>query len=197
MIGYLTGAIHSKSANQIILLVSGVGYLVTVPPNYLNLLKSSQQAELFIYTHVREDVLDLYGFLTHDELELFKLTLTVSGIGPKTALLVIDKGVGKVEQVIKGADTDFFTTVPRLGHKNAQKIIIELKNKLGGLKELDLTSENEESTQAIEALRNLGYTRQEALQVIQAVPASEETLEQKISYALRQLGKAKLNQPKR
>ncbi len=189
MIGFLSGTIHSKSSGQIILLVSGVGYLVTVPPNYLNLLKASQQAELFIYTHVREEALDLYGFLTPDELELFKLTLTVSGIGPKTAILVVDKGVGKVEQAIKNADTDFFTTVPRLGHKNAQKIIIELKNKLGGLTELDLTSENEESTEAIEALRNLGYTRGEALQAIQVVPASEKTLEQKISYALRQLGK--------
>ena len=146
---------------------------------------------MFIYTHVREDTLDLYGFSTKDELELFKLTLTVSGIGPKTALLVVDKGVGKVEQAIKNADTDFFTTVPRLGHKNAQKIIIELKNKLGGLKELDLTSENGESTQAIEALRNLGYTRQEATQAIGAVPASEITLEQKITYALRNLGKVK------
>lgn len=190
MIGYLTGTIHSKSTGQIIILVSGVGYLVTVPPNYLSLFKASQQAELFIYTHVREDILDLYGFLTPDELELFKLTLTVSGIGPKTALLVIDKGVEKVEQAIKNASIDFFTTIPRLGHKNAQKIIIELKNKLGGLKELDLTSENEESIQAIEALRNLGYSRQEALQAIQAVPESEKSLEQKISYALRQLGKA-------
>lgn len=189
MIGFLSGTIYSNSTEQIILLVNGVGYLVTVPANYINLLKVSVQAELFIYTHVREDTFDLYGFLTTDELKLFKLILTVSGIGPKTALLVIDKGVVKVERAIKDADTNFFTTVPRLGHKNAQKIIIELKNKLGGLKELDLTSENEESTEAIEALRSLGYTRQEALQAIGGVPASEKTLEQKISYALRNLGK--------
>lgn len=191
MIGFLSGTIHSKSTNQIILLVNGVGYLVAIPQSYLNLLKLSDQAQLFIYTHVREDAFDLYGFATADELELFKLVLTVSGIGPKTALLVIDKGVAKVEQAIKNADTDFFTTVPRLGHKNAQKIIIELKNKLGGLKDLDLTSENEESAQAIEALHNLGYSKQEAMQAIQTVPDSEKTLEQKISYALRQLGKVK------
>lgn len=189
MIGYLTGTIHSKPNEQIILLTGGVGYLVTVPPNYLSQLKVSKQTELFIYTHIREDTLDLYGFFTPQELALFKLILTVSGVGPKTALLVIDKGVGKVEQAIKDASTDFFTTVPRLGHKNAQKIIIELKNKLGGLKELDLTSESEESAQAIEALRNLGYSKQEAMQAIGAIPASEKTLEQKISYALRQLGK--------
>lgn len=189
MIGFLSGTIHSKSSGQIILLTNGVGYLVTIPQNYLNLLKLSEKAELFIYTHIREEAFDLYGFLTQDELNLFKLVLTVSGIGPKTALLVIDKGVEKVERAIKNADTDFFTTVPRLGHKNAQKIIIELKNKLGGLKELDLTSESEESAQAIEALHNLGYTKQEAMQAIAAVPTSEKTLEQKISYALRQLGK--------
>lgn len=194
MIGFLSGTIHSKSSEQIILLTNGVGYLVTIPPDYLSQLKQSQQAELFIYTHVREDIFDLYGFFTQAELELFKLVLTVSGIGPKTALLVTEKGVGKVEEAIRGASTDFFTTVPRLGHKNAQKIIIELKNKLGGLKELDLTEESEESTQAMEALHNMGYTKQEALQAIQAVPSFQKTLEQKISYALRQLGKAKLNQ---
>ncbi len=189
MIGYLTGTIIHKSAEQIILLTGGVGYLVTVPQNYLNLLKISGQTELFIYPHIREDAFALYGFFTPDELELFKLMLTVSGIGPKTALLVLDKGVDLVEQAIKKADTDFFTTVPRLGHKNAQKIIIELKNKLGGLKELDLTAENEESTQAIEALVNLGYSKQEAVKSIEAVPNSEKTLEQKITYALRNLGK--------
>lgn len=192
MIGFLSGSVHSKFLMQVILLTGGVGYLVTIPQNYLNKLKLSDKAELFIYSHIREDCFDLYGFFTQDELELFRLVLTVSGIGPKTALLVIDKGVSKVEQAIKNADTDFFTTVPRLGHKNAQKIIIELKNKLGGLKDLDLSSESEESMEAIEALRNLGYTRQEALQAIQAVPESEKTLEQKISYALRQLGKAKI-----
>lgn len=188
MIGFLSGSIHSKSSGQIILLTGGVGYLVKIPPNYLNLLKTSK-TELFIYTHVREDAFDLYGFLTSEELEFFKMVLTVSGIGPKTALLVLDKGVGKVEEAIKNADTEFFTTVPRLGHKNAQKIIIELKNKLGGLKDLDLTSENKENTEAVEALRHLGYTRQEAIQTIQAVPVSEKTLKQKITYALRSLGK--------
>ncbi len=189
MIGFLAGTIHSKSNEQVILLVSGVGYLITVPLGYLNLLKPSQQVELFVHTHIREDIFDLYGFLTRGELELFKLVLTVSGIGPKTALLVIDKGVDKVERAIKDADTNFFTTVSRLGHKNGQKLIIELKNKLGGLKELDLTSGGEENAQAIEALCNLGYTVQESVQAIQGVPTSEKTLEQKVGYALRQLGK--------
>lgn len=194
MIGFLSGITYSKSAEHIILLVSGVGYLVIVPPRYVPLLEQSQPAELFIYTHVREDTLALYGFFTQHELTLFKLVLSVSGIGPKTALLVIDRGAESVEQAIKNAHTDFFTTIPRLGRKNAQKIIIELKNKLGGIKDLNLAQESEESTQAIEALRAIGYTRKEALEAIQAVPTSEQTVEQKVSFALRQLGRSKLNQ---
>ncbi len=188
MIGFLSGKIHSKLGEQIILLTEGVGYLVAVPPNYLSLLKISNKVELFIYTHIREEAFDLYGFSTPEELGLFKLVLTVSGIGPKTALLVADKGTKRVEQAIRDADTTFFTTVPRLGHKNAQKIIIELKNKLGGLKDLDLTKEGIENSDAVEALHNMGYTKQEALLAIEAVPNSEKTLEQKITYALRKLG---------
>lgn len=193
MIGFLTGTIHSKYPDQIILLVNGVGYLVTVPASYFNLYKVSSKIELYIYPHIRDDCFDLYGFFTTDELGLYKMMLTVSGVGPKTALLVIDKGVEKVEQAIQKADIDFFTTVPRLGTKNAQKIIIELKNKVGGLRDLDLTQDNQENNQAIEVLLNLGYSKQEALRSIEAVPSSEKTLEQKIGYALRQLGKTKLN----
>lgn len=194
MIGFLTGTIHTKSPEHIIVLVAGVGYNVTIPAHYVPSLKKAAAVELFIYTHVREDMLDLYGFFTPEELTLFKLVLSVSGIGPKTALLVIDRGASSVEQAIKDANIEFFTTIPRLGHKNAQKIIIELKNKLGGLKELNLASQSEESTQAVEALRAMGYTRQEAAHAIQSVPTSEPTVERKISFALRQLGKAKMKQ---
>ncbi len=192
MIGFLAGTIHTKeSSGQIIVLVAGVGYAVTIPAHYVLELKESQTVELFIYTHVREDALALYGFLSRDELELFKLVLSVSGIGPKTALLVIDRGAEFVEQAIKDANIDFFTAIPRLGHKNAQKIIIELKNKLGGQKELNLAEESEENLQAIEALRVMGYTGKEAEQAIRSVPPSEQTLERKISFALRALGKMK------
>ncbi len=191
MIGFLSGTIHSKTQDQIILLVNEVGYLVTVPSNYLTISQINSKIELYIYPHIREDCFDLYGFFTTNELGFYKMLLSVSGIGPKTALLVINKGVDKVERAIKQADIDFFTTVPRLGHKNAQKIIIELKNKVGGLKDLDLSDDNPENSQAIEALINLGYTKQEAIRSIEAVPSSEMTLEQKLGYALRQLGKAK------
>ncbi|TSC66542.1 MAG: hypothetical protein CEO21_149 [Microgenomates group bacterium Gr01-1014_80] len=188
MIGFLSGTVRSKEASgQIIVLVAGVGYEVSVPGRYTDTLKESEALELFIYTHVREDILNLYGFLSRDELTLFKLVLSVSGVGPKTALSIIDRGAESVEQAIIDADTDFFTAIPRLGRRNAQKIIIELKNKLGGLKDLNL-GESRESAQAIEALRAMGYTNKEALEAIRTVPAEEQTIEQKITFALRRLG---------
>lgn len=189
MIGFLKGLVFQKLPGQIILLVGGVGYLVTVPANLLLKLKDADLLEIYIFTHHKEDVLDLYGFSTKEELDLFKLVMTVSGIGPKTAILVVDRGVEKVEEAIKNADTDFFTTIPRLGRKNAQKIIIELKNKLGGLKELELKEDSEESKQAMEALRGMGYTKQEAIKAVREVPSNITKVEQKLNYALRNLGK--------
>lgn len=189
MIGFLTGKVHIKLVDSIILLVNGVGYRVHVPPTTYNSLNLSSPLELYIHTHVREDALDLYGFKTAEELFLFNLLLTVSGIGPKTAMLVLDKGVEKVRKAIVKADVDFFTLIPRLGRKNSQKIIIELKNKLGSLTELDLASESSEMIQAVEALQSMGYTKQEAITALRNIPDSEETLEQKIRYALRNIGK--------
>ncbi len=190
MIGYLKGTVLSKLSGQVIILVSGVGYLVTFPSNIILKLKESDKVEAFIYPHIKEDAFDLYGFASQDELNLFKLVMTVSGIGPKTALLVVDHGVNLVEGAIKNADADFFTNIPRLGRKNAQKIIIELKNKLGGSKDLDLSGESEINLQVIEALKGMGYSKQEALKAVQEIPKSLEKIEEKISYALRQMGKS-------
>ena len=189
MIGFLKGKVHSKFLGQITLLVGGVGYLVALTPSFFQKVQTEDSLEVFAYPHIKEDAFDLYGFKTQEEIDLFKLVMTVSGIGPKTALLVLDKGTSLVENAIRNADADFFTGIPRLGRKNAQKIIIELKNKLGGLKELDLSGESQENMKAIEGLRSMGYTKQEALKAISEVPKEITKLEEKISYALRQIGK--------
>src|SRR3989339_1436249 len=127
MIGALRGKIFSKSQNSVILFAGDVGYTVFVTNRFLEKTKTDTDAFLFIHTHIRDDVFDLFGFPTTQELHLFKLLLTVSGIGPKTALAIIDRGVLAVTQAVQQSDVDFFTTIPRLGKKNAQKIIIELK----------------------------------------------------------------------
>src|SRR3989344_9038291 len=128
MISLLKGQLHHKNSDSLTILVGGVGYLVAVTPSTLAKISLEETLELNIYTHVREDALDLYGFTNAEELKMFKSLIGVSGIGPKTALLVIDRGVEQVKLAIIKADENFFTLVPRLGKKNAQKIIIELKS---------------------------------------------------------------------
>lgn len=191
MIGYLSGKIRDKFTDSVILLTGGVGYKVLISASTHGSVAIDDSLELFIYTHVREDTLALYGFKTKEELFLFNLLLEVPGIGPKTALLVVDKGVERVKQAITKADVDFFSLIPRLGRKNSQKIIIELKNKLGGLIELDLAGESSETLEAIEALQAMGYTKPQAISALRIVPNSLNTVEEKIKFTLKNIGRKK------
>ncbi|OIP04278.1 Holliday junction DNA helicase RuvA [Candidatus Beckwithbacteria bacterium CG2_30_44_31] len=184
MIAKLTGKPEILDNQSIILDVNNVGYKIFFNPKPNQPLPST----LFIHTHVKDDALDLYGFIAKDELQLFKLLISVSGIGPKTGINVMDKGVEAITQAVSKGDVDFFTTVPRLGRKNAQKIIIELKSKLGGLKDLDLTSDTSETKDAITALISLGFSRSEAREALNQV-FDQPTLEAKISQAIKLLGK--------
>jgi len=189
MIGRLTGIIDSHIHNPLIIDVHGVGYVVHVPERYLPGIKTGKTHTLFIHSHIREDAFDLYGFATKQELVLFELLLTVSGVGPKTALAVTDRGVDAVENAVRKSDVDFFTTIPRLGTKNAQKIIIELKSKLGSTKMLNLEGESSDTKQVMEALASMGFDRHEIREAIKKFDAKDVTVEQKIRHALKLLGK--------
>ncbi len=192
MIGALTGTIFSTHKNPIIIFVGGVGYAVNVGEHLLAQLHKDEKKTFFIHTHVRDDVLDLYGFVKEEEHTLFTLLLSVSGIGPKTALAIVDRGVDQVRHAVISSDVDFFTTIPRLGKKNAQKIIIELKSKLGSTKDLDLASESSGDTkEIIDALLSMGFIRHEIVDVLKKITPEAQTIEQKIREALRFLGKAK------
>ena len=188
MIGALTGKIFYKKNNAIVLMVNGTGYLVFIPQNLLARLKQNELITLFIHTHVREDALNLYGFTKSQELGMFELLLSVSGIGPKTAMLVIDRGVEQIGRAIISADISFFTSIPRLGKKNSQKIIIELKNKLGSTTDLNLLNEGGETQELIGALRQFGFTRNEILETIKKQPENVKTLEEKVRQSLKILG---------
>src|SRR3989344_1418917 len=157
MIGFLNGKIDLLQRPNVIIDVNGVGYKVLVSENVYKNLTVGQKIKIFTYTYVRDDALELFGFLEIDDLKLFESLLTVSGIGPRTALNIFSFGERQniIEAIVKG-DSLFFTSVPRLGTKNAQRIIIELKNKMGGDGLVDLSGKDLiENTEAIEALRNL------------------------------------------
>lgn len=189
MIGMLTGTVSRTTHNPIIVDVHGVGYAVHVPPHTATHLPMHGTQTFFIHTHVSDDALDLYGFLTQEELDLFTLLLTVSGIGPRTATLIMDRSASAIQTAIMTSDVDFFTTIPRLGRKNAQKIIIELKSKLGSTKDLDLSDESEgETKQLLDALLSMGFARSEIIGAIKKLDKTDVTIEQKIRHALKNLG---------
>lgn len=191
MIGIIKGNIEYREDPFLIVDVNGVGYKVLVPLNVLSKINSIGEAiRLYTHTHVREDLLELYGFTDPHDLRLFQYLISVSGIGCKTALAVYS--VGSRQEIIRaitGNDTAFFTGVPRLGKKNAQKIIIELKNKLGGEGDIDLSGEGEESFEVIAALKSFGFTPSEARAALKSLNGAGETVSEKVRLALKYLGK--------
>lgn len=191
MIGALKGIAYSFHKNPALFFVGDVGYRVFITGQFAKSLERNKKVLLYIHSHIREDTFDLYGFPKEEELSLFELLITVSGIGPKTALPILDRGAEAVQRAVTTSDVEFFTTIPRLGKKNAQKIIIELKSKLGSLAELDLRDDapQGETKELMDALLSMGFVRKEVLTIMKKIPAKAITLEQKLREALKQSGK--------
>lgn len=191
MIGFLKGEVFLRVDNSIILDVKGVGYKVLAASDVLAKANKGASLELFIYTHVREDNISLFGFLESLDLKLFENLIGISGIGPKTAMAIFSTGARNtiVNAIIKG-DVDFFTSVPRLGRKNAQKIIIELKNKFGGDGEIDLLEyDSKDNKEIISGLESFGFSKKEAISAIKEIDKKDGTVEEKIRLALKFLGR--------
>lgn len=191
MIGMLKGSVALRNDPYILLDVHGVGYKVYVTSQLFSSLTLGQELTIFTHMHVKEDALDLFGFPTAEDLRLFELLIDVNGIGPKTAVGVFAVGSRQeIMQAIAQANVDFFTGVPRLGKKNAQKIIIELKNKIGGKEELNLAEESDDLVlQTIAALEGIGFSEREARMAIKAIDGKGESVQDKVRLALKQLGK--------
>ncbi|MDO8621030.1 MAG: Holliday junction branch migration protein RuvA [Candidatus Levybacteria bacterium] len=191
MIGFLKGEVFLREGNSIILDVKGVGYKVLAASDVLARANKGVSLELFIYTHVREDNISLFGFLESLDLKLFENLIGISGIGPKTAMAIFSTGTRNTitNAIIKG-DVDFFTSVPRLGHKNAQKIIIELKNKFGGDGEIDLLGyDSKDNKEIISGLESFGFSKKEAINAIREIDKKDGSVEEKIRLALKFLGR--------
>ncbi len=191
MIGTLRGTIEYREDPYIIVDVNGVGYKVLVPLTVLARITAlGEEIKLFTHTHVREDVLELYGFSDASDLKLFEYLISVSGVGCRTASGIFSVGTrSEIIQAIIGNDVAFFTSVPRLGKKNAQKIIIDLKSKIGGGDDLDLSEDSGESNEIIAALKTFGFDPRESQEAIRALAGKGETVEEKIRLALKYLGK--------
>lgn len=169
MIAFLQGQAIVKK-DHLIVLTGGVGYLVAVGNKLLSSISSEgEEIALYIYSHIKEDRFELYGFRSEEELAIFKMLIAISGVGPKTAVALSDAGTDKLIDAVQQAQTSFFTSIPRVGKKLAQKIIIELKTKLGSLKELNLSTLSPKAQDVMDALLGLGFEENTVATAITAI----------------------------
>jgi Holliday junction DNA helicase RuvA len=169
MIGYLEGSVKYATTGKIILFSGGIGFTVHLPVN-LNYLED-QKVSIYIHTHIREDNLALYGFKTPADLDIFELLLTVSGVGPKIALTMLSSSTeANIKTAISESNLAFFSSISGIGKKTAQKIILDLKSKIG---KGDVNMGNlEGKSELIESLLSLGFQKGEISAIYNQVDSS-------------------------
>ncbi len=194
MISYLKGTILAKKDRYTILLVNdATGYRVYTTGHMLEALGLNQEVAFFIYTHVREDAIELYGFPNLDELDFFERLIGISGVGPKSALGVLSVApLTDIKKAIIHGDPGLLQKVSNIGKKTAERIIVELKEKI------TVTSQEEkaglsitENVQLMEALMSLGYKESEIRKALRIIPPEATELSDKIKEALRILSQGK------
>lgn len=182
MIGYLKGEILDQNTKSIILDVSGVGYKVFT--NISTLDKNKKNIELWVHTAVRENAIDLYGFGSKEELSFFELLITVSGIGPKSALGILSvSSLQNLRHAISTGDTSLLTKVSGIGRKNAEKIVVELRDKMEGVI-TELSESGATDLDALEALKALGFAERNAREALKRITNSKNTGD-KVKQALK------------
>lgn len=190
MISSLKGNINRIFGNHVEIDVNGVGYLVYVGNNFLKIHNEGENLKINIYMAVTENDINLYGFDSFEELDLFKMLITVSGVGPKTAAgILAEKGTLEIIKAIGDANVEFFKKIKGIGLKTAQRIIVDLKSKIGGLGELDLRDQIDESDDLVLSLQQLGFEKKEIEMVIKKMPSELIQLEEKLEWCLLNLGR--------
>jgi len=206
MIAHLSGTLLSKQATAVILDVGGVGYEVSIPlSTFYDLAEPGSEVQLRIYTHVREDALQLYGFKTARERELFLRLISVSGIGPKLGITLLS-GMSADEMIasIRTNNLARLTLIPGVGRKTAERLVMELRDKIASLSSAELEEElgrkptaaaeptvDSVRADALSALVNLGYQRAAAEKAIGAILSEndEMSVESVLRGSLRRLAK--------
>jgi len=188
MISSLKGKISRIGNNFIEIEVHDVGYLVHGPAVAKAMAgKAGQEVKIYTYMSVSETDISLFGFETVDDVNLFKMLISVSGIGPKTAAQIMGQTEsGEIIKAIGEADVKFFEKVKGIGKKGAQRIIVDLKSKVGGLGELDLTQDDTKfkDDDLSLSLKQLGFDRKEIEKVTAKVPVELVTIEEKLEWCL-------------
>lgn len=184
MINHLTGTVIDKAEHSVILEVGKVGYKIFTTTASVATAKNGQERGFWTHLAVRENALDLYGFADREELEFFELLITVSGVGPKSALGILNLAeVTTLKRAIGSGDPSHLTKVSGIGQKSAQKIVLELKEKMGQMEDLPAGL----NTEVLEALTALGYSAHEARQAIRQLPDDIKDTTEQIKEALKRV----------
>jgi Holliday junction DNA helicase RuvA len=193
MIASLNGIIEAVSKDSMIVNVNGIGFKVAVTTSVLSEFGSiGREIKLFTHFHVREDDMSLFGFASLDEMKLFETLISVSGLGPKTGMAMLSAlTADQIAMAIASGSVETLTTIPGIGKKTADRIILELKDKVGGI--LISTPGGkaaQENADVVGALVSLGYSVQETTKAVNALPTGKKlTLEEKVKLTLQYLGK--------
>jgi len=188
MIASLHGRLESMSGDGVVLNVGGIGFQVYLPTSTLSSLGNiGEEVSLHTHLHLREDSVTLYGFASADELRLFQTLLSVSGLGPRLALAMLSAmSLEQLTMAIATGSTDLLRSIPGIGKKVADRLVLELKDKVAaGWVTTPAAQLAEENTDVLTALISLGYSASEASRAIASLPVSSElSLEEKIKQAL-------------
>ncbi|MEI7632473.1 MAG: Holliday junction branch migration protein RuvA [bacterium] len=190
MIAKITGVVSDHEGSMSVIDCSGVGYGVRVLLDEQSNMRIGEKTSVYVYEHIKEDAHDLYGFLTKSRKELFEKLLSVNGVGPKAALAITNLGnEGQVRTSIANGDTKFISSASGIGKKVAERVVVDLKNKVGLTASDDATAFLQESSfadsdEALQALVGLGYSRDDAINVLSKIDPSL-TSEQRIKLALK------------
>jgi len=196
MIALLRGTLAYKSSDHVIIDVGGVGYRLFIPLSTFYSLPETGDVSLFTHTHVREDAILLYGFLSMEEKELFGILISISGVGPKLAVNILSHIPAKdLKRAIASGDIKRLSSLPGIGKKTAERLVLELKDKVGPIHDLpeadevqSNTSGGDISNDVISALINLGYKENQARKVLESMElAPDLTMEEALKGALKVL----------
>ena len=194
MIATIEGVLTAKEANRVVVDVGGVGLELHVPVRIIEVLGDvGDRVKLHTHLHVREDNLSLYGFLSEDERRIFQSLIGVSGVGPKVALAVLSvTGVDELVHLISQGKTEKLVSFPGIGKKTAERIVLELKDKLkieavavppGGVEEIEISRSVYE--EAVKALESLGISRQNASRALSSIKKEELDVEYSVEDVIK------------
>lgn len=193
MISYIKGIIEEVEEDKVIIDNNGIGYGIFMPQSSLELIGPGEELKIYTYLNVKEDAMQIYGFLSKEELNLFKKLIGVSGVGPKGGLSIITACPGdSLQMAIISGDAKAISKAQGIGAKTAQRIIIELKDKID-LEEVIFTNSGEAvadtgvKSDAIEALIALGYSRTSAFNAVNKVDKITDDVEELLKLALKNI----------